>query len=191
MQQKKNSAQGFTLIELLIVIAIIGLLATLAIVSLTGAQSKARDTKRIADAKQYQGALELYYNKYNVYPAPATWAAFVADETGKATSTPTSGGIGEFITQAPSAPYNTDTDWYAYSRSTNKIEYVFVVRGLEADNAALDGDDDGVYLATASGDWAAGDFAANDIYSIGAIPTTAFATCADGASQPFMYCVSE
>ena len=46
---------------------IIGLLATLAIVSLRGAQRKARDTKRVADAKQLQTAVELYYSE-NRYP---------------------------------------------------------------------------------------------------------------------------
>src|SRR5574344_649626 len=63
-----NKRKGFTLIELLVVIAIIGILATLAIVSLTTARSSSRDAKRIADLKQLQTALELYYNDYGSYP---------------------------------------------------------------------------------------------------------------------------
>ncbi len=65
MQNKK----GFTLIELLVVIAIIGLLSTLAVVALNSARSKARDAKRIADIKQIQTSLELYFNDQSGYPA--------------------------------------------------------------------------------------------------------------------------
>lgn len=61
--------KGFTLIELLVVIAIIGLLSTLAVVSLNNARSKSRDAKRVSDIKQVQTALELYYADNNGYPA--------------------------------------------------------------------------------------------------------------------------
>ena len=68
--REKNTInnKGFTLIELLVVIAIIGILATLAIVSLTTARSSSRDAKRLADLKQLQTALEVYYNDYGSYP---------------------------------------------------------------------------------------------------------------------------
>ena len=55
-----KNKKGFTLIELLVVIAIIGLLSTLAVVSLNGARSKARDAKRTSDLRAVQSALELY-----------------------------------------------------------------------------------------------------------------------------------
>ncbi|MFA6215775.1 MAG: prepilin-type N-terminal cleavage/methylation domain-containing protein [Patescibacteria group bacterium] len=64
--------KGFTLIELLVVIAIIGLLSTLAVVALNSARQKARDAKRVADIKQVQTALELYYNDVNSYPLSIT-----------------------------------------------------------------------------------------------------------------------
>lgn len=67
MQHQK----GFTLVELLVVIAIIGLLSTLAVVSLGSARSKARDARRISDIKQVQSALELYFADQGAYPVKA------------------------------------------------------------------------------------------------------------------------
>jgi len=64
MQKKK----AFTLIELLVVVAIMGLLAGMAVVALNQAREKARNARRIADIKQIQTALELYYMDQAGYP---------------------------------------------------------------------------------------------------------------------------
>ncbi|HEV8601650.1 MAG TPA: prepilin-type N-terminal cleavage/methylation domain-containing protein, partial [Patescibacteria group bacterium] len=49
---KTKHSKGFTLIELLVVISIIGLLASVTLVSLNSARAKARDAKRVGDLKQ-------------------------------------------------------------------------------------------------------------------------------------------
>jgi len=78
--QAPSTERGFTLIELLVVIAIIGLLASIILASLNNARIKARDTKRIADLRDFQLALELYYNTNNHYPYTGTtaggWTSF-------------------------------------------------------------------------------------------------------------------
>jgi len=57
---QKTNKKGFTLIELLVVISIIGLLSTLAVVSLGNARQKARDAKVKSDIKNISTAMELY-----------------------------------------------------------------------------------------------------------------------------------
>ena len=66
MFKKKN--RGFTLIELLVVIAIIGILASVVLASLNSARKKSRDARRVADIKQIQLALELYFDSHSSYP---------------------------------------------------------------------------------------------------------------------------
>lgn len=56
---KKTNERGFTLIELLVVISIIGLLSTMAVISLNSARSKARDAKRVSDIKGISTIFEM------------------------------------------------------------------------------------------------------------------------------------
>ena len=86
--------KGFTLIELLVVIAIIGLLSTLSILALNTARARARDAKRVADVKQIQTALEMYYNDVGTYPATASITA------GGAIASPN----GTFLAAVPTPP---------------------------------------------------------------------------------------
>ncbi len=75
----RKNRKGFTLAELLIVIALIGLLALLAYVSLNRGRVKARDAKRISDVKQMQTALELYFHNNNSYPPQQDLTTFQPD----------------------------------------------------------------------------------------------------------------
>ena len=63
--------KGFTLVELLIVIIIIGILATLVIVTFTGVQAKARDSKRQTDINAIDSHVEAFYAQYGFYPSLA------------------------------------------------------------------------------------------------------------------------
>ena len=71
----KTNRIGFTLIELLVVISIIGFLATASMVVFNSVRIKARDVKRIADIKQIQKALDLYYDQNSAYPISGSCGA--------------------------------------------------------------------------------------------------------------------
>jgi prepilin-type N-terminal cleavage/methylation domain-containing protein len=70
----KKTGKGFTLIELLVVIAIIGILSSVVLASLNDARMKSRDAKRIADLKQIQLALELFFDGTGAYPTSAQYS---------------------------------------------------------------------------------------------------------------------
>ena len=68
MLKQFRKESGFTIIELLIVIAIIGILATLVLTNFQGAQAKGRDTVRKNDINSLYQKLEEYYNEKGSYP---------------------------------------------------------------------------------------------------------------------------
>ncbi len=70
--------KGFTLIELLIVISILGVLASIALVSFTSAQQRGRDAARKSDLKQVFSALELYYSDHGKYPGASNTGLILA-----------------------------------------------------------------------------------------------------------------
>ncbi|MEK7627684.1 MAG: prepilin-type N-terminal cleavage/methylation domain-containing protein, partial [Patescibacteria group bacterium] len=64
----RNSRRGFTKIELLVVLAIIGLLVSLILVSLGSIKARSRDVRRVVDIDVFIKALNLYNNSFSVYP---------------------------------------------------------------------------------------------------------------------------
>jgi prepilin-type N-terminal cleavage/methylation domain-containing protein len=118
------SRRAFTLIELLVVIAIIGLLSTIAVVSLSTTRMNARNTTRKANLAQLYKALELYYSDNNGYPnTSGVWrGACTGEETH-----PDSGAnawipnFGSYMAQLPHDPLTnkpTNTDAYCVAHPT-------------------------------------------------------------------------
>jgi uncharacterized protein (TIGR02145 family)/prepilin-type N-terminal cleavage/methylation domain-containing protein len=122
------AGQAFTLIELLVVIAIIGILATVSIVALNNARAKSRDAKRVADVKNIQTALALYYNDKKEYPITLT-----AGQPLFSTSLDGDGNVvtSTYMSIIPSAPTpadgancNTTNNAFTYSTSSDLQSYV-------------------------------------------------------------------
>lgn len=66
-----KKSKGFTIVELLIVIVVIGILATLVIVTFSGIQQKGRDSQRKTDINALQSHIEAYYAQTGTYPTAA------------------------------------------------------------------------------------------------------------------------
>ncbi|HSA84275.1 MAG TPA: prepilin-type N-terminal cleavage/methylation domain-containing protein [Patescibacteria group bacterium] len=101
--------RGFTLIEIVLVIALIGVTASVVISLVNPVQQfkKANDAKRKADLTQLQAALELYRADQDTYPdsLPACGSSLV-------------GGTATYLQRIPCDPRNTGQFMYNYERLT-------------------------------------------------------------------------
>jgi type IV pilus assembly protein PilA len=75
--------KGFTLIEILVVVAIIGVLSSVVLASLSTARMKSRDQSRVAEIIELRKAIEFYYSERGTYP-PYAYATspYLGDDCG-------------------------------------------------------------------------------------------------------------
>lgn len=110
----KTRGQGFTIIELLVVISIISLLSSITLVSVNNARIKARDTKRLADLRQLQTALEIYFDTHSSYPPqPDTSGSRGNDCSGSTTLAEDLAGLvtDKIVRNIPTDPRYPNNSW--------------------------------------------------------------------------------
>ena len=94
---KRRYLTGFTLIELLVVCAIIGVLATIVIVNLTGAKENSKVSAAVSQLNSIRKAAEMYRVDTHQWPATCLSGGLTASYCTKTS------------TSAATPPYNVDT----------------------------------------------------------------------------------
>ena len=85
-------------------------------VSLQNARKSARDAKRIADVKQMQTALELYFNDWQTYPTTLTGSTTIASGTVYMVTIPT--------VPTPADGTCSSSNVYTYAQKDTGASYV-------------------------------------------------------------------
>lgn len=114
----KANEKGFTLGELLVTIAIIALLSTIVLASMSEARKKARDKQRVSDIAQIQLALRLYKDANGEYPSdPVFSGGETIGEGGQLDSI-----LAEYMSAVPHDPLGSPADTtYEYMYHTQTL----------------------------------------------------------------------
>jgi prepilin-type N-terminal cleavage/methylation domain-containing protein len=165
MKNTNTRIRGFTLVEMMVVIAIIAILTAIIVTNFSGAKGKARDAKRISDMGQIQLALELYFDRCNMYPSPTIeWAVGQGGDSAQCNRTKTPGGsdyytMEDFMANIPRPTGEKEQTNYGYVTNNDRTDYVLHAV-LESTNAIVS---DGLTAVPNDSSWTIGDFGNADI----------------------------
>jgi type II secretion system protein G len=116
----RRREQGFTLVELMVVVAVIGVLATIAIPLYSNMQARGRIAKAQADARTLASAVSIYSAHMGRIPSTLTQLTTVA-------TNPSGQPGGPFLATVPAPPGGWGT--YVYSPNVSAGTYTITTAG--------------------------------------------------------------
>lgn len=129
-----KSNRGFTLAEIVVVIAILGIIASIVLYNINIAARKSRDGDRQADLRTLQSAIELYKQKNGRYPAGCRGAGVWSGQVGTSYACPSGsqyivGLAPEFIPVLPvDGRLNGVNSGYVYTTNANGTVYKIMAK---------------------------------------------------------------
>jgi prepilin-type N-terminal cleavage/methylation domain-containing protein len=138
---------GFSILELLIVLAIVGILASVAIYALGVSRATSRDSKRVSDVSVLRSSLSQYWLQMARYPVSD--GVDLGVPGGPAVGLTTEGFVGQQgggSVILPSLPIGPSSgEYYVYKGTNNGYSLMFTTERATAYGPA------GTYFAHASG----------------------------------------
>jgi general secretion pathway protein G len=113
----RNGQRGFTLIELLIVVAILGILATIGFALYVNVQARGRHGRATADVRAITGAVSAYAAHMGAIPTTALGLAVLAQVATNAQGQ----AAGPYLNVVPAPPAGGNPPWpsaYVYQADT-------------------------------------------------------------------------
>lgn len=129
----ESRTKAFTLIELLVVIAIIGILAGVVLVSLNSARVKARDARRMSDAKAIQTAMAMYFADNGDYPGAAPTGETAPEPDYRSLELYESSFVPQYMSALPVDPrYGRGANGYKFRGGSTSYILSLVMEGPNA-----------------------------------------------------------
>lgn len=129
----RGSQKGFTLIELLVVISIIGILASMAVVSVNKAREKGADVKAKADVRNLSTAIELYFDAKNQYPVISTTGCPEGWNLSNCPAVLATEGYVSALPSVPASPGVVYTYNYSAASSTYELKSMKTFQGVTSE----------------------------------------------------------
>ena len=126
---KQKQQKGFTLIELLVTIAIIGILSSIVMASISTARTKSQDAERRTELKILQNILEVYYSTHDAYPKGSGVAKWFGESENGGSMTRSGGNAyipdltPTYIPELPTDPSGIKTGWSGYLYLSDGVSY--------------------------------------------------------------------
>jgi type II secretion system protein G len=119
--------KGFTIVELVVVMIVIGILASIVMITFTTVQQRNRDSQRDRDITEVQRALDKYYAANGIYPSANGGAG--ADGTAYDISTLATALTPTYLATMPTPPSSNP---YQYTRGAPATASYGINMGYES-----------------------------------------------------------